>query len=278
MLVPYIKQLMRGQDLTANDSLLAGQILLNQAPKAQIAAFITLLATKGETVDELLGLVNAIKEQAINLNFDRPVLDIVGTGGDGAHTLNISTAAALLTASCGVPVVKHGNRAISSKCGSADVLEALGYPINLSPAELITSLNQINFGFCYAPNYHPVLASVKEVRNELKFPTIFNLLGPLLNPAGTEHLVLGVYDPQRVKLIAETLFKLGTKSSIVFHGNGLDELSCIGTIQALLVTATGIQELEINPFKLGLRPCTLTDIKGADANYNATLLSQTLSG
>lgn len=278
MLKPYIKQLIKGEDLTLEQSINAGNLMLENDIPLQAASFLSLLAAKGETIDEFAGIVKSVKQHATTLKLGYPVVDIVGSGGDQSNSINISTASALLVAACGVPVVKHGNRAASSQCGSADVLEMLGYSLNQTPEEVIDSVAKTNFGFCFAPKFHPILAKVREIRRNLGVPTIFNLLGPICNPANAEHLVLGVYDPKRVELIANTLLKLGTKRSIVFSGHGLDELSCIGSIDALIVTDTTVEPFRIVPSELGLRSCTIKDLAGADALYNSGLISKALSG
>jgi anthranilate phosphoribosyltransferase len=201
------------------------------------------------------------------------VLDIVGTGGDCAGTVNISTGAALLAARCGIPVVKHGNRAVSSHCGSADVLEAMGFPIHLTAEGVQENLRRTGFAFCFAPDYHPAMKLVRPVRSALQMPTAFNLIGPLLNPAGLDHMQIGVYKPELVPIMAEVLFQLGTKKSLVYCGAGIDELSCIGATEALLVTDQGIEPLRIDPEELGLKRCTLADLQGGDAKTNAQLLA-----
>lgn len=238
----------------------------------QMAAFLALLSVKGETVEEILGLVQAMRSQMQRLSLEQPVLDIVGTGGDQAGTVNISTGSALMAAKCGIPIVKHGNRSVSSQCGSADVLEALGYNIHQTPTEIQESVNKHGFGFCFAPDYHPVMKKVRPVRETLKIPTAFNVIGPLLNPAGTEHLQIGVYRPDLVPILAEVLFRLGTKRSLVYCGHGIDELSCIDTTHAILVTDRGLEPLIIDPKQLGFACCTLNDLKGSDAQTNAKLL------
>jgi anthranilate phosphoribosyltransferase len=227
VLQQYINKLLKRQNLTLEESIICGHELLKAANEVQIAGFLALLTAKGETVDELVGLVTVIRENAIKLKIDYPTLDIVGTGGDSASTLNISTASCLLAAACGIPILKHGNRAVSSRSGAADVLEVLGYPINLAPEEIKAALKSDNFAFCFAPNFHPLLAHVREIRKNLGFATVFNLLGPLLNPVGLDYMLIGVYDKSKLELIANALCKLGTKCGIVFHGNGLDELMFI---------------------------------------------------
>ena len=278
MLSKYINQLMDDQLLSEEDSYAAAKLLLAGNDQIAIASLLTLLHAKGETAENLLGFHRALVESGRSLLVDKPFVDIVGTGGDKAGTLNISTGGALLTAACGVPVVKHGNRAVSSKCGSADVLAELGVNLNLNDNQIANAVDENNFAFCFAPNYYPILAKIADVRKKLAHPTIFNLLGPLLNPAGREHVVLGVYKQQYVQVIADTLFKLGTTKSIVFHGNGLDELSCLGCIHAKLVTGDGISELVIDPVALGLPIATLADLAGGERMYNAQILQRTLNG
>lgn len=278
MLKECIEQLMEREPLSAEQAFLGANEMLNEGEPAQIAAFLALLRAKGETAEELVGLVKSLRSQAKKLLLDRPMMDIVGTGGDQAGTVNISTGSALLAASLGIPVLKHGNRAVSSRCGSADVLEEMGFPILQTPEEIQKNIRERNFAFCFAPAYHPTLQKVRPIRNGLKIPTAFNLIGPLLNPAGLDYMQIGVFRPEMVRRVAEALFQLGTKRSLVFHGHGLDELSCIGPIEALLVTEKGIEEIVIDPKKLGLKSCTLEDLKGGDAKENAKLLKEALSG
>lgn len=266
-----IQLLLEKKSLTAKQCFQAVCELLDQP--IQMAAFLVLLNAKGETVDEIFGLVQAMRSQMKPLHLDRPVLDIVGTGGDRAGTVNISTGSALMAARCGIPVLKHGNRSVSSQCGSADVLEAMGYNIHQTPEELQESIRKTGFGFCFAPDYHPAMKQVRLVREQLKIPTVFNLIGPLLNPAGTDYMQIGVYKPELVRTIAEVLFRLGTKRSLVYSGHGIDELSCIGPTETILVTETGLQPLTIDPEKLGLRKCSLEDLKGKDAKTNAQKLN-----
>ncbi|MDE3047886.1 MAG: anthranilate phosphoribosyltransferase, partial [Verrucomicrobiota bacterium] len=261
---------LEGRDL--NEGQMVQEITAMLDDPVKMAGLLMLLKAKGETVPEILGLVKAMQEKMKRLDVGFPTLDIVGTGGDEAGTVNISTGSALLAAQCGVPVVKHGNRAVSSKCGSADVLEALGYDIHADPLE---SLRKTNFAFCFAPDYHPAMAKVRPVRKALKTATLFNLIGPLLNPAGTDHLLLGVHKPEFVEKMARVLHALGTKRSLVFSGcGGIDELSCIGKTEALLVTPQGIEPITIDPEALGLKRCTLEELKGGDATINASVLKK----
>jgi anthranilate phosphoribosyltransferase len=278
MLDSAIQKLIRRCDLTEQEAMGAGCELFDSNDPYRSSAFLVLLKAKGETADELIGLIRAVRKKSLSLCLDRPILDIVGTGGDGAGTINISTGSALLAAACGIPVVKHGNRAVSSKCGSADVLEALGYPFLTRLDDLQKSLAATNFAFCFAPDFYPALQSLRAVRKGLNMPTVFHLMGPLLNPAGTDHLMIGVYDASLVELVAEILFRLGTDRSLVFHGCGIDELSCIGTTSAIFVTRHKKERIEIDPGKMGLRRCTIDDLRGQDAETNARILREALSG
>lgn len=271
-----LQMLVEKQSLTTEQCAAAMDAMLENP--IQMGAFLALLKSKGETVEEILGLVRAMRAQMRPLRLDRPVLDIVGTGGDLAGTVNISTGSALMAARLGVPILKHGNRSVSSQCGSADVLEALGYPIHQTQEEIQTSIEKTGFGFCFAPDYHPIMQKMRPIRNALKIPTVFNIIGPLLNPAGTEHLQIGVYKKELVPIIANVLFQLGTKRSIVYCGHGMDELSCIGPTDALLVTDKGYSSLRIDPEQLGLSLCNKQDLLGGDAKYNAQLLKDPPEG
>lgn len=278
MMKKVIEKLLERKSLTAEESFDAGRAMVQGADPTQAAAFLALLRAKEETVDELLGLVKAIRAELKKPVLDRPFLDIAGTGGDGSGTVNISTASALLAARCGIPVIKGGNRASSSRCGAADVLEELGIDIHIPPDRLQEVLDEKNFVFCFAPDYYPAYLKLRAMRKGLNLPTALNLLGPLLNPAGVDYLMVGVYHPKFVQIVAETLFRLGTKRSIVYHSHGLDELTCIGHTDALLVTSTGIEPFKIDPEKLGLKKCTLEDLKGGDAKENAKIIQKTLRG
>lgn len=270
-----LQKLIRKENLSAEECLYAIAQIKEGIEPVQIAAFLALLRAKGETVQELVFFVSALRAEAKKISLPYPILDIVGTGGDGVGTVNISTGSALLAARCGVPIVKHGNRAVSSQCGSADVLEALGFQFD---TQIEKSLNRSCFAFCFAPDYHPLMQSVRPIRAALKVPTFCNLIGPLLNPAGLDHLMIGVFDPAFVPIIAEVLLKLGTKRSLVFHGNGLDELSCLGAVDALLVTGRGIETMRIDPKELGLRICNREDLQGGDKIENAMKLALALKG
>ena len=278
MLNKLIQKLSCQQNLSEEDSYLAAKELFGDVDPVLAGSFLSLLHAKGEVADELLGFHRALTEGSRKIAVDFPFVDIVGTGGDKAGTLNISTGGSLLTAACGVPVIKHGNRAVSSSCGSADVLSELGFNLNLTDEQIVAQAANNQFVFCFAPNYYPVLRKLNEVRKKLATPTIFNLMGPLLNPAGREHLILGVYKAEYVAVIAETLYRLGTTKSLVFHGNGLDELSCLDSLEAQLVTKDGISPIKIDLTELGLSQVQLADLAGGDRMFNAQMLIRTLNG
>lgn len=244
----------------------------------QKVAFLVLLRSKTETAEELVGIVAALQDKMVPLPLDKKVLDIVGTGGDGGNTVNISTGSAILAAACGVVIAKHGNAAVTSLAGSADVLSALGVNIHLAPEKIVQGIETLGIGFCFAPNFHPILRELRDLRQQLNVPTSFNLLGPLLNPTQPAHLLLGVFDPSLMHLMGETLQKLGTEHGMVVHGNGIDELSCVGPARVLEVTPNELRVADLNPQTLGLERCDLRDLRGGDAAMNAQLLRDALQG
>lgn len=278
MLKGAIEKLISRQDLSSFETTLAIQEMVSQANPHQAAAFLVLMRAKGETVDEINGIVDGMRHHMLATAAGVPVLDIVGTGGDGAHTLNISTASAILAASCGVKIAKHGNRSVSSLCGSADVLEALGISLEQSPSQIVSSIQNIGIGFFFAPQFHPAMRMIKEIRRSLNVPTCFNLIGPLLNPACAEHLMIGVFDEKLLSMFAHVLQKQKTRRSLVFYGEGLDELSCIGPAKGFEVTAQVIRPFTLNPTDFGLKQCTIEDLRGKDAAYNAEKMIETFSG
>jgi anthranilate phosphoribosyltransferase len=278
MLKTYIEKLMSGENLTEMEAQTAVNEILNRASPSQIAAFLVLLRAKKETTDEILGIVQGMRERMIALSIATPVLDIVGTGGDGANTINVSTGAAILAASCGVKIAKHGNRSVSSRCGSADVLEALGVNINLSADKVVKCIEEVGIGFCFAPNFHPAMKSIKEVRKSLAVPTCFNMIGPLLNPAKAKYLLIGVFNEELMHLIAEVVFELGVQRALVFHGNGLDELSCVGSANILEVSDAEIKPIILDPKDFGFPRCEVADLKGGFAKENAKILLDVFNG
>ncbi len=275
MLKEVIEKLMMRQDLTKEEAALAIQ---SGANSHQIAAFLVLMRAKGETALELYGIIEALRSQMVLVPCKTPVLDIVGTGGDGAHTLNISTASAMLAASCGVKIAKHGNRSVSSLSGSADVLEALGINIHQTPERIGKGIEEMGIGFMFAPDFHPRFKELKEIRKDLCTRTFFNCIGPLLNPANAQHLMLGVYSEDLLTIAADLLVLLKTDRSFVFHGCGLDELSCIGPSDVIEVTKEGTRAFILDPLDFGLKRCSLEDLRGKDAKYNANKIIEAFEG
>jgi anthranilate phosphoribosyltransferase len=278
MLKQAIERLLLKEDLSAQESKLAIHEILTEANAFQSAAFLMLMRAKGETLDELLGVAEEMRGLMVPVSVSCPVLDIVGTGGDGAHTLNISTASAILAASCGVKIAKHGNRSASSLCGSADVLEALGIDIHCTPEQVARSIEDIGIGFMFAPQFHPSLKHLKDIRKGLGTRTLLNIIAPLLNPAKAKHLMLGVFSEDLLEIAASLLLRLGSHHSLVFHGSGLDELSCIGPSKVMEVTEKGIRPMILDPADLGLRRCSVGDLRGKDTPYNARKIIEAFKG
>lgn len=278
MLKHCIEKLLKHEDLTAEEVAAALQEMLADENSIQSAAFISLLKAKGETVDEVYGLAKTMQANMRKIDCGFPVLDLVGTGGDGQNTINISTGSAILAASCGVKVAKHGNRSVSSRCGSADVLDNLGVNINLDSNDIINSIAKNNFGFCYAANFHNTMFKLKQLRKQLGVATIFNLLGPLLNPAQAEYLMIGVANPQQLTLMAKVVAKLNIHRCLVFHGCGLDEISTVGKIDMIEISDNHIERFQLNPQDYGFAPCSIEDLQGGSVSENAEILGLTLLG
>ncbi len=277
MLQPYIAKLIQRQDLTADEAEEAMQIIMTgQATPAQIGGYLVALRMKGETVAEIVGSARAMRAQAsrvrVALNGE-PLVDTAGTGGDGAHTFNISTAAAFVIAGAGRKVAKHGNRAASSKCGSADVLGALGVNLDLTPEQVGTCIAQVGIGFLFAPKFHPAMKHAIGPRRELGQRTIFNVLGPLTNPAGATHQLIGVYDPALTEPLAEVLGALGGKAAFVVHGyGGLDELTTGGPNRVSCLKDGRVSTFDLDTADLGLRPARAEDLCGGEPEENARVL------
>lgn len=267
-ILPFLHRVMNKESLSAGDARLAmAAILDGQASTAQIAAFATALRMKGETADELLGLVMAMRDSAVKVEHGvtgEPVLDTCGTGGDSQGTLNVSTIAAFVVAGAGVKVAKHGNRSMSSLCGSADLLEALGANIFMRPAEMGRAIREIGFGFLFAPALHPALRHAQPARAELKTRTAFNLLGPLTNPACATCQVAGAPSIQAAELMALTLCGLGLRNGIVVHGaDGLDEFSTTGPSHVLAIAGGAIDHRIMSPSDFGLPQAALESLRSA---------------
>jgi anthranilate phosphoribosyltransferase len=281
MLKDLLPRLCAGESLTADEASGAvGEIMDGRATPAQIAAFLTALRIKGETVEEIAGAARAMRARMVRVNAgDGVVLDTCGTGGDARGTFNISTVTALVVAACGVRVAKHGNRAASSACGSADVLEALGVRIDPPPERLEKMLREIGIAYLHAPQFHPAMRHAAPVRKELGFRTIFNLLGPLCNPAGANVQTVGLFSPALCRPFAEVLRALGSRAAVVFHGHeGLDELSTTGENRAVELRDGRIEEFTIGPEAIGVPRARLSDLAGGSPAENAQIARDVLSG
>jgi anthranilate phosphoribosyltransferase len=255
-------------------------IMRGEATPAQIGAFLVALRVKGETVDEIAGCAEAMREHVVAVSPRRDdLVDTAGTGGDGAQTLNISTAAALVAAAAGAGVAKHGNRAVSSLSGSADVLEALGFRLELPPERIARSIDELGFGFMFAPAHHPAMRHAAPVRRELGTRTVFNVLGPLANPAGARAQVIGVFAPELVRTLAEVIAELGARRAFVVHGfGGIDELSPAGPNLVCEVVDDEVRERTIDPVDLGVERCDPQDLRGGTPDENARTIREVLAG
>ncbi len=255
------------------------EIMSGEATPAQLAAFLTALRLKGETVDEIAGMARVMRAKACRVDSKGALLDTCGTGGDASGTFNVSTAAAFVAAAAGARVAKHGNRAISSRCGSADVLEALGAKIELSPEGVSTCLDVTGFCFMFAPLFHPAMRFAAGPRREIGIRTVFNVLGPLCNPAAASRQVLGVAEASLGEKMAQALARLGCYHALIVHGEGgLDELSPAGPSQVWEVKQNDIQWFEIRPSDAGLSAHRLSSVSGGTAGENAKMLHSVLSG
>ena len=268
------------QDLTGEEMRgVMTSIMQGEATPSQIGAFLMGLRVKGESVGEIAAAVSIMREKMVTVDAPEDVIDIVGTGGDGAETLNISTATAIVAAAAGIPVAKHGNRALSSKSGASDVLQALGVKIDLAPAEISRCIREAGIGFMFAPAHHPAMKHVGPSRTELGTRTMFNLLGPQSNPAGARRYLLGVYTKSWVEPVAAALLANRAVSAWVVHGDsGLDELSTTGPSFVASIKGGNFTSFEITPEDAGLPRSTLAELKGADPAYNAGRLRALLDG
>jgi anthranilate phosphoribosyltransferase len=272
-------QLLRRESLSSADTAWAmREVMSGEATPAQVAGFVVALRAKGETPEELAGFVETMLAEAAHADVPGRVVDTCGTGGDRAHTVNISTMAALVVAGSGVPVVKHGNRAASSACGSADLLEELGVVVDLPPATVATSLADAGIAFCFAPVFHPGMRHAAVPRRDLGVPTVFNILGPLTNPARPAAQAVGVSDARLAPVMAGVLAARGA-DALVFRGDdGLDELTTTSTSTVWVVSGGQVTEKSFDPASLGLARSSLEDLRGADAAFNASVARDVLGG
>ena len=281
MIKEAIETVVNGRSLTFEEaSAVMEEIMIGEATPAQFAAFVTALRIKGETVDEIAGLATVMQAKATPIQVTPPVVDTCGTGGDGCCSFNISTTAAFIVAGAGLKVAKHGNRAMSSQCGSADVLEALGVKIDLAAEAVAQCLETVGIGFMFAPNFHPAMKYATVPRREIGIRTVFNILGPLTNPARAKFQVIGVPSKELGEKIAFVLHRLGTEHSLVVHGiDGMDEISI--SRKSLVWDVNQHRVLppyEVSPDDLGFMKASITQIKGGTARQNAKILRGILSG
>lgn len=276
----FLDKLRIGENLSEQEMITAMTAIMEGAvPEEQLAAFLTYLMKKGETVDEITGAARVMRDKAATIKAPPGAIDCCGTGGDSSGTFNISTAVALVVAACDVPVAKHGNRAASSKSGAADVLEALGVNLDIDHEKIEEALARYNFAFLMAPRHHTAMKHVVPIRRKLGFRTIFNLLGPLSNPAGTKRQLIGVFDEKWLNPMAETLNRLGTEKAWVVHGqDGLDEITVTGKTRIAKLEHQKIDVENIVPQLFGLDYSSTPALLGGDAQYNAAALKKLLDG
>jgi anthranilate phosphoribosyltransferase len=276
-----LEQLLDHRDLTREQAReVMDGVMRGEATPAQIGGFLIALRLKGETADEIAGFAEAMRAHVVPVRPERAdLVDTAGTGGDGAHTLNISTAAALVAAAAGAAVAKHGNRAVSSSSGSADVLEALGFTLELPPEQIARSIDELGFGFMFAPTHHPAMRHAAPVRRELATRTVFNVLGPLTNPAGARAQVVGVYAPELVRTLSDVLARLGARRAFVVHGAaGIDELSPAGPNLVGEVVDGDVRERTIDPLDLGVPRCDPAELVGGTPAENAARIRAIFEG
>lgn len=295
MIRKAIAKIVESENLTEGEMIeTMNQIMSGECTPAQIGSFITALRMKGETIDEITGAARVMRERATpirvgkgvvdidrdDINIDQEtILDVVGTGGDGTNTFNISTTVSFVVSACGVKVAKHGNRSVSSACGSADVLEKLGINLDVTPETVEKCINNIGIGFLFAPALHSAMKHAIGPRREIGIRTIFNILGPLTNPAGADCQVMGVYRADLVEKLAGVLHKLGCKHGFVVHGSdGMDEITITGETLVSEITSNGITTSRIAPEQFGFSRCDMALLKGGDAAANAEIVKKVLTG
>lgn len=295
MIKQAIAKLVEYTDLTEGEMIeVMNQIMSGETTPAQVGSFITALRMKGETIEEITGAARVMRERATpirvgngvldidrdDINIDQEtILDVVGTGGDGTNTFNISTTVSLTVSACGVKVAKHGNRSVSSACGSADVIEKLGVSLDVTPEVVERCISEIGIGFLFAPALHGAMKHAIGPRREIGIRTIFNILGPLTNPAGADRQVMGVYRHDLVEKLAGVLHRLGCKHGFVVNGcDGMDEITLTGETAAAEVTPDGVRLFTITPEQFGFKRCSMQELKGGDATANALIVRDILNG
>lgn len=276
----YLQKLILKQNLTSDEAENAISRIFSEATDAQIAAFLTALKMKGEMPEEIAGLARGMKKAANTIapEVNGKLVDTCGTGGDSTGTINVSTAAAIVTSAAGVPVAKHGNYSITSKSGSADVLAELGIKIDLAPEDVQRTIEKVGIGFMLAPVFHPSMKRVGMIRKELGFRTVFNILGPLTNPAGARAQVIGVFDEALCEPMAKVLGILGTERALVVHGSGMDEISNTGSTRVTELDRGEIRTYTLEPEKMGVGKASISDIAGGSPEENAQYIVNVLKG
>ncbi|MGB3387314.1 MAG: anthranilate phosphoribosyltransferase [Pseudaminobacter sp.] len=278
-LKPHLAKVATGAALSYEEAREAFDIIMSgDATPGQIGAFLMALRVRGETVGEIMGAVATMRDKMLRVDVPAGAIDIVGTGGDGSHSVNISTASAFVIAGCGVPVAKHGNRGLSSQTGASDVLTALGVKIDLEPDLIGACVREAGVGFMFAPSHHPAMRHVGPTRAELGTRTIFNLLGPLSNPAGVTRQMVGVFSPEWVEPVAETLKELNADRAWVVHGDGFDEITTTGETHVAELADGALKTFVLTPEQVGLKRYSREDLRGGDAAFNAQALRRMLSG
>ena len=280
MIQDAIQILVDGESLSADQATAAmNEIMTGEATSAQVGSFLTALRIKGETVDEITGMARVMREKSLHVSVEGDVVDTCGTGGDGSGSFNISTTAAFVVAGTGVAVAKHGNRAMSGSTGSADVLEALGVKITLSPESVARCLNDVGFGFMFAQVYHPSMRFAAGPRREIGIRTVFNILGPLTNPAGADRQVIGVADPSMADRMAHVLGQLGSRKALVVHGSdGMDEITITGPSTVWQLENGEVTEFDVTPGGLGVSVSSADSIQATSAEHSARIARSVLAG
>ena len=277
---PYLEKISSNVDLTYEEAADAMQLIMSgESTAAQFGSFVTGLRMKGETVDEIAGMASVMRKMALSVNYDNDLLDTCGTGGDGLGTFNISTAAAFVSAGIGIKIAKHGNRAMSSHTGSADVLESLGININLTPDQVSECIKISNFGFMFAQGFHPAMKYAGPPRREIGIRTVFNILGPLTNPAGAQKQLIGVSDPKVGNIIAQSLKRLGSEAALIVHGNdGLDEITLSDFSQIWILKNGEISCEKFYPESLGVNIQSLSKLQVNNSEESAQMIESVLDG